>query len=160
LARRGAQVTLVTPGSDVSQWSYYTLEMRQIERRLHALGVSLICKARMIGADRNGADIVVGVEQRALRVPAEAILALTLRAPETALHAALAARRAEWQPAGLSSLALIGDANGPGTVAAAVHAGHRAARMLGSTAPLHVRRERTLLCPEPNYTRHPALARA
>jgi len=145
LAGKGAQVTLVTPGSEVSQWSYYTLEMREIEQRLHKLGIKVICKARLVGADPQGADIVAGIEQTRLRLPAEAIVALTLRTPGRALHDTLQSRAAEWEQAGLKSLALIGDADGPGTVAAAVHAGHRAARGLGSTAPLQFLRERTVL---------------
>jgi dimethylamine/trimethylamine dehydrogenase len=145
LAGKGAQVTLVTPGAEVSQWSYYTLEMREIEQRLHKLGIKVICKARLVGADPQGADIVAGIEQTRLRLPAEAIVALTLRTPGRALHDKLQSRAAEWEQAGLKSLALIGDADGPGTVAAAVHAGHRAARGLGSTAPLQFLRERTVL---------------
>ena len=52
-----------------------------------------------------------------------------------ALHTALQARQAEWTAAGIRSVQTVGDAFAPGTVAAAVYAGHRAARELDAPEP-------------------------
>jgi dimethylamine/trimethylamine dehydrogenase len=145
LARQGAKVSLVTPNAELSQWSYYTLEMRQIETRLHELGVDVFCKSKPEGADSDGVDIVTGIGPRRLRLPAKTVLAITLREPRDALYRALQARQPEWSGAGIRSMALIGDAGGPGTIAACVHSGHRAARNLGGAEDTVFRRERTYI---------------
>src|SRR5581483_11968508 len=45
LRAKGFDVTLVTPLADVSQWSYYTLELRRLEERLDEAGITCITKS-------------------------------------------------------------------------------------------------------------------
>ena len=62
------------------------------------------------------------------------LLMVTMRDPVDDLFVQLQARQADWQAAGIKSVQALGDACAPGTVAAAVYAGHRAARELDATA--------------------------
>lgn len=53
-----------------------------------------------------------------------------MRDPCDGLYQDLLARQREWADAGIKDVRCVGDAFAPGTVAAAVYAGHRAAREL------------------------------
>ncbi len=55
---------------------------------------------------------------------------MTARAPEDGLYRALEDGPVALAEAGIQSLTRIGDCEAPGTIAAAVHAGHRYAREL------------------------------
>ena len=55
---------------------------------------------------------------------------VTSRAPEDRLARELAARAADWPDAGIESVAAIGDALAPATIAHAVYAGRRYAEEL------------------------------
>ncbi|WP_204309026.1 hypothetical protein, partial [Citrobacter freundii] len=41
LRGQGKQVTLVTPGADVSAWTFYTLEQRKIRAALMKAGIGM-----------------------------------------------------------------------------------------------------------------------
>jgi dimethylamine/trimethylamine dehydrogenase len=131
----------------VSQWSYYTLELRRLEDRLERAGIDVVVKSR-----------VVEINQSALRLSSDAsgswrtagcFIPVTLRIPSSNLMTELSAREAHWKAAGIRSVHLIGDALAPGTVAAAVYAGAMAARDLGAARPGHFRRERIVLDARP-----------
>jgi dimethylamine/trimethylamine dehydrogenase len=61
-------------------------------------------------------------------IACDAIVSLTARLPNDALHLALEARTAEWAGAGVVSVQCVGDALAPGLIAHAVYAGHRYAQ--------------------------------
>ena len=73
----------------------------------------------------------------------EQLIPITARIPSDDLWLALERRRHELEQCGLLSLQRIGDCRAPGLVAAAIYAGHRAARELGGEAA-QARRERML----------------
>jgi dimethylamine/trimethylamine dehydrogenase len=144
LRAQGHDVTLVTPLADVSQWSYYTLELRRLEQRLAAAGIRCLTKTQVLRASQRTLHVASGGVEQAL--PCATFVPVTLRAPERALMDALAARGREWRDAGILSVDLIGDALAPSTVAAAVYAGALYARDLGSAgAAGHFKRERVVL---------------
>jgi dimethylamine/trimethylamine dehydrogenase len=58
------------------------------------------------------------------------VVMVTMRDPCDALYRELLAREEHWQDCGVASVQCVGDAYAPGTVAAAVYAGHKAARGL------------------------------
>ncbi len=58
------------------------------------------------------------------------LVTVTARLPEEALHRALVAQPEALARAGIRSVTAIGDAHAPSTIAAAVYAGHGAAREL------------------------------
>ncbi|MBC8751526.1 MULTISPECIES: oxidoreductase [Paraburkholderia] len=129
LRAKGYDVTLVTPLADVSQWSYYTLELRRIEERLEDAGITCVTKTR-IKAGRSGA-LLLASGRKESSIACGTFVPVTLRTPDRMLMDELEARRSEWQNAGVESVDLIGDAMAPGTVAAAVYAGAAYARELG-----------------------------
>jgi dimethylamine/trimethylamine dehydrogenase len=55
---------------------------------------------------------------------------VTARLPADGLYDDLADMRARWSEAGITSLTRIGDCYAPGTIQAAVYAGHKLARAL------------------------------
>ena len=139
----GLEVMLLTPLSEVSQWSYYTLERSRLESRLTQAGIRCTTRATVLGVEAGRVDCLVAGTAR--RFDVGCFVPVTLRAPEDALMNALSAREADWRDAGILSVDLIGDAQAPGTVAAAVHAGARFARELGTRPGTRFLRERIVL---------------
>jgi dimethylamine/trimethylamine dehydrogenase len=66
-----------------------------------------------------------------LQLVADYLVPITARIPDDGLWCALDARRDEFLSRGGLSLQRIGDCQAPGIIAAAVYAGHKAARELG-----------------------------
>jgi dimethylamine/trimethylamine dehydrogenase len=143
LRARNLEVTLVTPLAEVSQWSYYTLELRRLEERLAQAGIVCLTKTR-VNAVEAGRVALTGAHAPPF-IEAGCFVPVTLRAPADALLLALAAREEEWRGAGIRSVDAIGDMVAPGTVAAAVYAGAQVARELGAERPGHFLREAVVL---------------
>jgi dimethylamine/trimethylamine dehydrogenase len=148
LAKAGRSVTLVTPAADVSHWTHYTMEQVRIQTRLLELGVTLRPHRLLVGRATGTVEIACTFTGKREMIDARTLVLVTSRLPEQGLAFALAARQQEWQDAGIDSVTTIGDARGPGTIAAAIYAGHRFARELGETIDPDVapfRRERVTL---------------
>ena len=126
---KGHDVTLVTPLADVSQWSYYTLELRRLEERLEDAGIKCITKSKVKAAGDGTLLLASGRKEQ--YIPCGTFVPVTLREPDRQLMDQLTARRLDWRDAGIESVDLIGDALAPGTVAAAVYSGAAYARELG-----------------------------
>jgi dimethylamine/trimethylamine dehydrogenase len=139
----GLEVILVTPLADISQWSYYTLELRRIEERLARAGIPVIAKSCV--SEVSGASLRLNTDPVNFWRPVGAFVPITLRVPHSDLMVELSAGEAGWHDAGIRSVQLVGDARAPGTVAAAVYSGAMAARDLGAAHPGGFRRERVVL---------------
>ncbi len=128
IAKRGGQVTLVTPAPLVSYWCQFTLEQERIERRLRGLGVQIVTRTALSGIRPDHVIAEAVIDGAPAQFPSDAVLLVADRAPTTQLHDELlpAERTGE-----LDSLRLIGDAEAPGLIAQAVFSGHRAARQFG-----------------------------
>ena len=124
------QVTLVTPSSDVSPYTHYTLEQSRIQRRLIELGVNIRTHRMLAGAEQGAIRIACTYTQAKEELQCAAFMLVTARLPNDDLYTELVRRRAEWTGAGISTVRVIGDAEAPGTIAAAVYSGHRYAREL------------------------------
>jgi dimethylamine/trimethylamine dehydrogenase len=140
LARKGVAVHLVTPMPALAAWMGNTLEQPRMVAELHGLGVAMSPNTTATGW-RDG-ELHLGRADTGQPLPpvgGATLLAVTRRAPEAALSEALAAR-------GIAHR-LIGDAEAPGTIQAAVYSGHRHAREMlgGEPADRIFRRERPLL---------------
>jgi dimethylamine/trimethylamine dehydrogenase len=143
LRAHGLEVTLISPLADVSQWSYYTLELRRLEQRLADAGIRCLTRTQVSGVERGGVRIAQpGGEQW---IEAAWFVPVTLRLPRDALAQALEAREPDWRAAGVLSVAAIGDAVAPGTVAAAVYDGARVALEIGSAGSDSFLRERPVI---------------
>ena len=144
LRARGVDVSLVTPLSDISQWSYYTLEMRRLEERLAKAGIRCLTKTRVVAIEPGRVQLrSAGTDVWA---SARSFVPVTLRLPQRQLMEDLTLREADWRAAGVRSIDCVGDAVAPGTVAAAVYAGAQVARELdGEQTSGDFRREQVVL---------------
>ncbi|KJJ95762.1 hypothetical protein UB44_22210 [Burkholderiaceae bacterium 26] len=143
LRAHGLEVTLISALPDISQWSYYTLELRRLEDRLAKAGIRCITKTK-VKAIGQGVITLVGGDGP-FEIEAGCFVPVTLRAPNDALARELDTRENEIKSAGIVSLETIGDAVAPGMIAAAVYAGAQAARDIGADNPGHFLRESVVL---------------
>lgn len=134
LRSQGAEVSLVTPASDVSSWTANTLEQPWIEERLYQLGVNVIEKHEIAGAAKSEVRIAHTGSGRERALPCAALVLITMRLPNDGLFRELEADSARLTDAGITSLTRIGDCLSPSTIAAAVYSGHRFAREIDAPA--------------------------
>jgi dimethylamine/trimethylamine dehydrogenase len=130
LRRDGCEVALVTPSGEISAWTAFTVERERVQTRLLELGVHLETGKVVAGFDGASVDLACAYTGRASRLPAASLVLVTARIPRDELYFALEADPEALAAAGIGSLARIGDCSAPGTIAAAVYAGHEFARGL------------------------------
>jgi dimethylamine/trimethylamine dehydrogenase len=128
----GLDVTLVTPGSLASEFTVYTLEQSAIQRRLLELGVGLRLQHRLSSVGAATVDIACVYTDRLATLPARSVVMVTAMTSDDSLYHELASDERALAAAGIRRVTRIGDCYGPGTIAAAVYAGHRFARELGA----------------------------
>jgi len=128
LRARGLEVTLVTPAERASAWTVNTLEQHAIQRQLLELGVIVMANHNLVEFDGAQATLECVYTGRRTPLAAQSIVSVTSRLANDDLAVALAASPDALRAAGVVSLAAIGDCWAPGTIAAAVYAGHRHAR--------------------------------
>jgi dimethylamine/trimethylamine dehydrogenase len=150
LVARGNRVHFVTPAVKVAEWTDNTLEQATIMRRLLERGVEIHLNKAPEAIEPK--ELVLGCTWtgRQSTLPVEAVVLVTSRTPNDALHHA--AKALDWQVAGIRSLKLIGDAAAPGPIAWATYAGRAWAEGLDQPAPgdtLAFRREIAELAPGP-----------
>ncbi len=126
----GLAVVLVTPAAIVSAWTVNTLEALPIAQRLARLGVEVVPYTNVARFDGDRVILVNGLTGVVAERKAGALVAVTARLPVDGLYAALEDRTQELADAGIVSLSRVGDCNAPGTIQAAVYAGHKVAREL------------------------------
>jgi dimethylamine/trimethylamine dehydrogenase len=130
LRLRGCEVTHVSTDDTIAPWSQHTLDYRHIRKRMAKLGIEALVSHDIL-AWQGGTLRVENVwDHRVRELPCDAIVTVTARLPDDALHQELLLREPEWSAAGIHSLRCIGDAEAPGLIAHAVYAGHRHAREL------------------------------
>ena len=130
LRKAGRAVTLVTPESLVSAFTFYTLEQARIQQRLIELDVTIMTSSTVTALDANGATVACAFSGRERHVPAASVVLVTGQEPDDALYHDLAASPDAVKAAGIRRVVRIGDCLAPGTIAAAVYGGHRFARTL------------------------------
>jgi dimethylamine/trimethylamine dehydrogenase len=137
-ARGGLEVHLLTPATKVSEWTDMTMEQPRIQARLMELGVRVQTAVELAGVRASGGGLALSLTSiytpRPSRLDCASLVLVTMRDPGDALYRVLQARQGEWLAAGVGSVRCVGDAHAPGTVAAAVYAGHRAARELDAAS--------------------------
>jgi dimethylamine/trimethylamine dehydrogenase len=151
LQREGFAVTLVTPATEVSNWSRNTMEQFKIQARLLELGVEIVT-ARLVSAVRRGeietACVFTG---RTDKRPSDSVVMVTARLPNDQLYLDLKARETDWADTGIIAVKCAGDAWAPSTIAGAVYGGRRYAEEMDAPPigdALPFRREITELLPE------------
>jgi dimethylamine/trimethylamine dehydrogenase len=126
----GREVLLVTPDDSIAPWSANTLDYRHIQRRLHERGIATLPSHGVAAFDHGVLRLEHAWTGAGRDVPCAALVVLTARLPNDALHLALRERQADWADAGVRTVRAIGDCEAPGLIAHAVYAGHRYAREL------------------------------
>jgi dimethylamine/trimethylamine dehydrogenase len=121
-------VTLVTPAERVAAWTVNTLEQHAIQRRLLELGVRIVMNSNIVAFDGNQVMLECTYTARQSPLPAAAVVSVTSRLPNDELYESLMNVADRVSSAGIVSVNAIGDCLAPGTIAAAVYAGHRFAR--------------------------------
>ncbi len=139
-ARDGLEVHLLTPSTKVSEWTDLTMEQTRIQARLMELGVHVQTAVELSGISAGGSGLSLSLTSiytpRPSRLECASVVMVTMRNPCDDLFRDLLARQDEWPASGVVSVRCVGDAYAPGTVAAAVYAGHRAAREFDAASDL------------------------
>jgi dimethylamine/trimethylamine dehydrogenase len=148
LAGEGYRVTIATPEPLVSAWTVHTLEARRIQARLLRAGVALVTGRALAAVHTGAVELVCAYTGDVTTATADCVVAVTARTPSTGLYDQLLAARDRWDDHGVRTVTALGDCHAPGTIAAAVYAGHKYARELGEPADpdgIGFRREVTAL---------------
>ncbi len=130
LARAGHKVALVTSAGTVSAWTTASLEQPYIQARLLELGVAVYVSHSLVRIEDGAVEIANVYSGAPARLDAASVVMVTARLPSDRLYAELMARQPLLLDAGIRTLIRVGYCLSPGTIAAAVYGGHRAAREL------------------------------
>ena len=145
LHRKGQQVILATPESDIAAWSHYTLEQVHTVRRLTDLGIVLATHSDLETIASDHAVLCNQMTGGASELACRSVVLVTSRAPEDGLfHELVTVTERPFR-----SVTRIGDCFGPGTIAAAVHAGHRHAREVDTDIEEGAAWHREFVTPDP-----------
>jgi dimethylamine/trimethylamine dehydrogenase len=151
LVEKGVEVCLVTPENMVSAWGMMTDEHYDNQQRIMQLGVEIITAHGLDEFDGSNALLSCVYTQKPRSVAADAVLLVTSRTPSDKLYKELAGKLESAGPESLPAPTLhkIGDCDAPAIIAAAVYAGHRYARELGTdTGPDDVVRQDRVFDPD------------
>lgn len=133
LVARGVEVCLVTPENAVSAWGMMTDEQFQTQQRLIQMGVEIIAAHGVDEYDGSRARLSCVYTERARIVAADALVLVTSRTPVDGLYQEISRKiESDSLSAPVPTLDKIGDCDAPAIIAAAVYAGHRYARELGT----------------------------
>ena len=134
LRLRGCEVIHLTPEDSLAPWTLNTLDYRHVRKRMAELGIEALVSHDIVGYGGGALTVEDVWTHRQRELACDAVVTVTARLPDDALHQALLQREAEWADAGIRTLRCIGDAEAPGLIAHAVYAGHRYARELDEPA--------------------------
>lgn len=132
LRAKGAEVTLVTTAADVSHFTHNTLEQERIQKRLIEMGVTIVPLHSIAEICSDTVTLACNFTERAHEIACETFVPVTMRRPDDALYHDLI-KLIDDGAATAPTVTRIGDCLAPGTIAAAVYAGHRYARELGDS---------------------------
>jgi len=132
LVAQGVEVCFVTPENLVSAWGVMTDEQYQTQQHLIQLGVEIITAHGLDEFDGSNARLSCVYSERSRVVAADAVVLVTTRIPVDGLYREIAGKLESGPPESAPTLHKIGDCDAPAIIAAAVYAGHRYARELGT----------------------------
>ena len=127
LRARGNAVTLVTPAGRAGQWSSYTNEQHASVRAMLDAGIEIVTDTVIDRVAPEGVTASCVFTGRRREIGADWVLPLTRREPHDALYHDVRAAIAEHRAHAPRTVTRIGDCLAPGTIAAAVYGGYRAA---------------------------------
>ncbi len=149
LVAQGVEVCFVTPENLVSAWGVMTDEQYQTQQHLIELGVEIITAHGLDEFDGSNARLSCVYSERSREVAADAVVLVTARIPVDELYKEIAGKLEAEPQEPSPTLHKIGDCDAPAIIAAAVYAGHRYARELGTdTEEHHIVRQDKLFDPD------------
>ena len=137
----GHEVTLVTTADMVCSLGVGSLDQARSQERLMELGVEIITSHKITAFAAEKITLQCGYTRRQQQRGCRTLVPVTARRPRESLYLELMARESDFDSAGIRSVQRIGDCQAPGIIAAAVFAGHRYGRELGTNVT-DVERER------------------
>ena len=137
-------VTMVTPEATLAGWSSYTGEHSLLMQALLDAEVEILTCKGLVAFEPGRVQLECVFSGRESSIEAEQLIPISRRIPNDALWRALHERRDAFEARGGISLQRIGDCRAPGIIAAAVYAGHKAARELGESE-IQVKRDRVVV---------------
>ncbi len=134
LVAKGVEVVFVTSENLVSAWGTMTDEQYQVQQRLIQLGVEIITAHGLDEFDGSNARLSCVYTERTRVVAADAVVLVTTRTPVDGLYREIAGTIESNSSGSVPAATLhkIGDCDAPAIIAAAIYAGHRYARELGT----------------------------
>jgi dimethylamine/trimethylamine dehydrogenase len=137
LASEGYEVHLVTPAAQVSSWTFHTLEVVKVNRRVLEAGVTVHCNTAVTAVRAGHVVVANAYTGQQTELAADSTVLVTSRLPEESLLLSLTELTTSAETAGENGIAVrgIGDAWAPGTIAAAVWSGRRYAEELDAALP-------------------------
>lgn len=135
LRAQDLDVTLITPATQVSDWTWATLEQFRIQSHLMKAGIKVMTTTNLVGVIDNSAELACIYTGERRQLQAASIVMVTARLPDDALLRSLEGDADKLADAGIRHLGCIGDAHAPSLIAAAVYAGHRYARECDAPEP-------------------------
>jgi len=124
------QVTLVTPATEVSQWTTFTAEQFRIQSRLLALGVNCVTAHGISAFDGTEVLIKCIYTKQESTIKCDQLLNVSCRTPNDKLYQKLTAATSIKADNTEPTITRIGDCDAPSIIAASIFAGHRYAREL------------------------------
>ena len=129
----GHEVTIVTPASTVSAWTFMNNELAEIRARMMELGIATITEHQVTefkGGAVQLAPVHGGGPHR--RSECGSLVVVGTRIGNDELFLDLKSDPDALAEAGIASLRAIGDCRAPGAIAHAVYSGHECARAIGT----------------------------
>jgi dimethylamine/trimethylamine dehydrogenase len=143
----GLETTVVTPAGIVGAWSSNTEEQVRTQSRLLNLGVKIMTGKAVDAFEGNIAELTCVYTGKSFQQETSSLVAVTARRSNDGLYRQLTSDPDALKENGIKSVDRIGDCRAPGIIAAAIYAGHRAAREMDAPDPGDVpfRRERVTI---------------
>jgi len=144
LCAAGVKVSMMAPESSLADWSHHTEEHSLTMQALIEAGVEIVTAKGLVGWQSGELRLECIYSGRESTIEADYLVPISARIPRDDLWRELDARRDEFDAMGGLSLQRVGDCQAPGIIAAAVYAGHKAARELGCSE-LEFKRDRVVV---------------
>ena len=131
LRRRGHEVTIVTPASAVSAWTYNNNELGDIRARMAELDVGTVFEQYLTGFSDGTAQLAsIHRGHEVSSIDGGSLLVVGIRSTNDGLYQELKSDAGRVADAGIISLRSVGDCRAPGVIAHAVYSGHECARTI------------------------------
>ena len=130
LARDGKTVHLVTPAAEASTWSKNTLEWPHVQVRLAEVSIQVHPFRKLKAITKESATVAHVHSGQVEEIACGSVVLVTTQAPDRQFVDELLDKPQALEKAGIVTLEAIGDCQAPGSIAQAVHDGHRFAMAL------------------------------